>query len=318
MYADEIMANELDGCPAWDYKDKKVNVRRYIQYALDRFGTAFKIEGTPDSIPPRVLKRQLLTGGFSLVHRHTDGELYCYLGGLGGERDVYYEPTLATVSNPAQNLSAQWKIGEDCVLIRNDSYMLGVLPMFTRYATQLVESDITMYIAGINMRIPFMVSASDDDTEESARTLIDDIAAGKMGVVAEQAFFDGVKIQPTGNLSNYITQLIEHQQYIKASWNMDIGLNSNWNGKREAITANESMLNDDALMPLVDDILSNWKDGFERVNKMFGTNWTVELDPESPWGKRKLECAECGEEINEEEVSENEKDENEPYREDGE
>ena len=51
MYADEIMVNELDGCPAWDYKDKKVNVRRYIQYALDRFGTAFKIGGTPDSIP---------------------------------------------------------------------------------------------------------------------------------------------------------------------------------------------------------------------------------------------------------------------------
>ena len=58
-------------------------------------------------------------------------------------------------------------------------------------------------------------------------------------------------------------------------------MNANYNMKREAINSNESQLNDDMLFPTVDDMLERRKEGIEKVNKMYGTNITVELN--SSW-----------------------------------
>ena len=57
--------------------------------------------------------------------------------------------------------------------------------------------------------------------------------------------------------------------------------------KRETITANENILNVDGLLPLCDDMLRCRKLGAEQVNKMFGTNWTVEFS--SAWKKLRKE-----------------------------
>ena len=51
--------------------------------------------------------------------------------------------------------------------------------------------------------------------------------------------------------------------------------------KREGINSYESQLNDDMLFPTVDDMLERRKEGIEKVNKMYGTNITVELN--SSW-----------------------------------
>jgi hypothetical protein len=55
-----------------------------------------------------------------------------------------------------------------------------------------------------------------------------------------------------------------------------MGLNANYNMKREAITSNESQLNDDMLAPLVDDMFRCRKIWIEQVNEMFGVNWSID------------------------------------------
>ena len=60
--------------------------------------------------------------------------------------------------------------------------------------------------------------------------------------------------------------------------------------KREAINDAESGMNEDSLLPLVDDMLENRKRGVEKINKMFGTNITVELD--SSWKEVEYEYVE--------------------------
>jgi hypothetical protein len=51
--------------------------------------------------------------------------------------------------------------------------------------------------------------------------------------------------------------------------------------KRESINSGESQLNNDALLPLVDNMLKCRQDGFDKVNKKYGTNIKVELN--SSW-----------------------------------
>jgi hypothetical protein len=57
--------------------------------------------------------------------------------------------------------------------------------------------------------------------------------------------------------------------------------------KRESINSNESQLNDDMLLPLIDDMLYMRKLGLDKVNEIFGTNIDVEFS--SSWKNNEIE-----------------------------
>lgn len=252
-----------------------------ILYMLARTQSMFDYEGLPETIPARNLEIMLQLNG-NVFFTDKPGDYYVFTGGLGGEPDVYYEPTIYTVANPALKYSANLKIGEDGILIRSDSYGVGLLPMMQKYAALLVENDFTMRIADINSRISFLLSAADDRTEKSARTFLERIVNGDMGVISDSAFLESLKVNPAGNEnSTRMTDLIEYQQYLKAAWFNDLGINANYNMKRESISPDEAQLNDDALLPLIDDMLEQRELAIKKINEKYGLNISVKLD--SSW-----------------------------------
>lgn len=254
-----------------------------ILYMLARTQSMFDYEGLPETIPARNLEIMLQLNG-NVFFTDKPGDYYVFTGGLGGEPDVYYEPTIYTVANPALKYSANLKIGEDGILIRSDSYGVGLLPMMQKYAALLVENDFTMRIADINSRISFLLSAADDRTEKSARTFLERIVNGDMGVISDSAFLESLKVNPAGNEnSTRMTDLIEYQQYLKAAWFNDLGINANYNMKRESISPDEAQLNDDALLPLIDDMLEQRELAIAKINEKYGLNISVKLD--SSWMK---------------------------------
>ena len=280
----------LDGIlPGFDGDpEKKDRVRSdHILYMLDRTHQMFKWTGLPDSIPERIPELFLQLNGH-VCFTEVNGDLYILTGGLGGEPDPYYMPTLYIVANPALNFSRSLKIGEECIVMPNDTMYRGLLPLFSRYAAALTETELSIYIASINSRISEIISASDDDTKESAEIYLENIKDGKLGVIGEQAFFDGVKVHGnSGTVHTVIEDLIELEQYQKASWYNELGLNANYNMKREAINADESQLNRDALLPLVDDMLKIRQDKIKDVNLKYGTDIKIELA--SAWKDKEQE-----------------------------
>lgn len=271
----------------YDFTDKTKAVGIYISYMLNRTQQMFEYDGLPDTIPQRMLELYIQTNGNCCI-AEVDGSLYAFTGGLGGEPDAYYMPTIYTIANPALKVSKSLKIGEECIVIPNDSMYLGLIPMFKRYATQLVENDITMNLVDINTRIQSLLSAPDERTRASAEQYLAKVAEGKLGIISETAFFDGIKAQPFAQYSNdRIVNLIEFHQYLKASWFNELGLQSNYNMKRESINSNEAQLNEDALLPLIDDMLLRRQEAVAKVNEMFGTNITVKLN--SSWEDNQLE-----------------------------
>ena len=266
----------------YPFEDKELCMREYIIYMLCRTQKMFEYKGLPETIPARMLEYQLQLNGFACF-AEDGGKLYAFYGGLGGEPDEYYRPTKCVVSNPALKLSKTYTINEDCVIVRNDSYLRGLLPLFRRYATAMVENDISFRMASINTRIEFLLSAPDDATKAAAEKFLEDVEAGKLGVIASNEFLDGIKAQEVGRTMRTFTDLIEYQQYLKASWFNEIGLNANYNMKREKLSTTESQMNSDALLPLVDDMLQQRQQCLEKVNAMFGTN--ISVDFASSWEK---------------------------------
>ena len=275
---DKYICGILPGCDSYDFADKSRCIQRHITYMLNRTQSMFRWDGLPDSIPQRILELYLQINGNVCFYEH-NGTLYVFTGGLGGEPNEYYMPTIYTIANPALKLSKNLKIDSECVVIPNDSMYIGLIPMFTRYASAMTESELSIDVATINTRIVDLLSAPDDRTKASAEKFLDDIRKGKTGVIAENSFLDGIKAQPygaTGN-TNVLTNLIELVQYQKASWFNELGLNANYNMKRESLNSAESQLNNDALLPLIDDMLNMRKIGVEKVNAMFGTSISVSL-----------------------------------------
>lgn len=256
----------------------------YIQYYLARCQSMFKYDGLPDTIPAKWLEHYLFTNGQCVFIKDGD-DLIVTTGGMGGLPDRYYIPTQYIVSNPyvKEETRKTYVIGETCVLIRNDTYSQGLIPLLTRYCSQLTENDLTMQTADILSRAMLTITATDTQTKESVEKWLLDLRKGKLSAIGELPSMVGnqdrsVNITPFQAVASTITDLIEYHQYLKASLYNELGLNANYNMKRESINSNESQLNDDMLHPLIDDMLARRREALEEVNKMFGTNITVDFN----------------------------------------
>jgi len=142
-------------------------------------------------------------------------------------------------------------------------------------------------LANVNKRYTTLISANDDNTVKSAELFLKNIFDGKQGVIAENKLFDSLKVNPNTEDRNVLRDLIEFEQYIKASFYNEIGLSANYNMKKERITKEEFTTNSDSLYPLVDDMLNSRRRALEEINKLFDLDITVNFN--SSWNIRSLE-----------------------------
>lgn len=262
----------------------------YVRYMLDRTTTMFEYEGLPDTIPVRKLEEFLQTRGYVSIISYDGASgapagLYAVTGGRGGKRDAYYEPIDFVFANSFLDINGSYRIyphepdptQERCVLIRNDSMYMGLMPMFTRYASLLTENAISLRISDINLRALLTMAAPDDKTKASAELYLKRLEEGDNAVIGESAFFDGINFHDGSHPNNHMKDLIEYEQYLKASWFNELGLDSNYNMKRERISSSEVNQNSDALIPLVQNMLNSRKECVENMNALYGLNVSVKL-----------------------------------------
>ena len=279
-----------------DMPDKGMLLSSYIRYYLARLQSMFKYEGLPDTIPAKWLENYLLVNGFTVWVKDGDDLIVTYAG-VGADPDVYFIPTKAIVSNPYvknKDTDRTYTRDVDCVVMLNDTYAQGLLPMLKKYCAQMVEIDVSFYMNTVMSRGTALLSATDDNTKASAELWLKQIKEGKLGVIGEASFTmtdkDLTVNQLTGT-DTTLTNLIEAMQYVKASLYNELGLQANYNMKREAINSGESQLTEDQLHPLIDNMLKERQEALEKVNAMFGTNISVTFNSAWEINEREEEAA---------------------------
>ena len=271
---------------SFNHLDKDKNISLANEITFNKTMAMFKYHNLPNTIPCYELENLLQKNGFACVAQ-VEGSLYAFDGGLGGEPDVYYRPTICTVANPALKLTRDFEIDKDCVIVKNDSNMVGLSHTIAKYNTLLAENEITMLIALINSRMNIIFSGADSATKASAEQYLNMIVQGKLGVISDNAFLESLKIQIGSTTRNNVFEdLIRLNQYLKAGLNNAIGLNSNSAMKKERLITAEIDVNNTALYPLIDDMLECRRTAIEKINAMFETDITVELN--SSWDYRDL------------------------------
>lgn len=270
----------------------------------------FKYNGLPDTISQRTLELFILGGSAKLFHFNE--KWYCGVGELGGVFTSDFLPSISTLTNVglkgfsgkefkiltkeiANDQDQLSKINKNdyCVVIPNDDLYCGVYDDLYHYAEIQTETDITLKFGLYNSRIPSIAVTNDDETKTSFDTFYKAIIEGKTcggedgsSQVMGSALYDSLKSVPYNNVHvNQLKEVIEVKQYNKATFDQTYGINNNSNSKRESLNDGEIEAYEDQLLPMVDEMLRNRKEGIELFNKISGLNVSVELT--SLWKTRR-------------------------------
>ena len=256
--------------------NKKEQLSKFRADMLNKSLTMFEWKNLPDTLPAVEIEKQLQTNGYTIIGK-VQGNVYAFQGGFSGQ-DPYNQPTTAIVNNPSLKYNGTFTINKNCVIIKNDDMQQGLMHIYNKYGSLLIENQITMLMTDYNYRMPFTISSKDDSTTQSAREYLQKVIDGSLGVIGEAKLFDALKVTPTNNKGvNSFADLYGYQQFIDAQLNNTIGLATNHNMKRERLTTNEIEVNKNASYPLIDNMLRNRKQAAEKINKMFDLDIDVEF-----------------------------------------
>ena len=294
--ADDNIKSRQDWWSVFDYvqqqglHSKPKLIANYIDYMLMKCLSMFEWKGLPESIPANMFELGLMKFG-KLGIKKVGTDMYALFGNDGGKMTPYYFPKQMVIANPwvgNGGFSGTFEDDDDFVIFRNDPLRKGLLPLFFERASMVAECDITLVFALWKERMNNpLVSNNDtelDDVKEYIKKAVD---GTEIVPIVSKAFIEGQKqahFETTGTQAGYLKDIMELRQYYMASWYHDVGLQSNYNMKRESINKSESGMNEDALVPNVNTMLDTRKEDAEKVNKIFGTNWEVDLS--SVWKQR--------------------------------
>lgn len=270
--------------------DKGTLANDYVMTMVNRCIQMFKYDNLPETITTKDMEYLVQNLGYACFTK-VDDKYYVFNCTLGGVCNEYYLPTIAIVNNPYLKFNKELVIDKDCVIIKNDSVYKGLLSLHKKYANLLSEVDISLKYCCWNSRLLNLVVAENDSAKKDAENILQKIVDGKeIGIIGGKQGLENIKTYPySAGSDNTIKSLLELRQYLYANWYIDLGINANYNMKRESLSANEVAVNEDTLLPLVDDMLDQREQAIKKINEMYGLNISVRLN--SSWDKIKQAVA---------------------------
>ena len=300
------------------------NFELYFKLLTNKALNLFKWENLPSTINERFLMTQLVLTG-NVCWTSINGNIYALNGNIGGEPNVYYEPTQFIIANPvvgSKTVRVRNRDGSDSVdqlegilMGLTDMDLVNPIPMrgglyrlIYQTAGLLADNISSLNISQINGRVSQVWTADNDAMARTVEEIMRDIYEGHPYRVVSQDILNKVNSIPSAQTgqSNTLLNLIEAHQYILAQFYNELGLPSNWNMKRERINTAETELMTGSLDVSVYNMEKNLQAAVEKINELFGTDIKVYFNDEikeeevEPDGEPE---AEAGEETSTEEES---------------
>ena len=264
--------------------------RYYSGMLINRIIKMFDWSGLPDTIDTDFLNYTLIKYG-SIGFTEFSGKLYALFGNVGGEPNEYYFTRLYIIANPVLG-SKTIKIDENGVVMYNSTIDRFTQP--TNYgnplnsliditAQRLTETTISALTASKNIRAALLISAKDDETRQAAEVALRKIYNGEPDVIFRDKVIDSLNITVNpviGDAARALTELREEYQFTLAQFYNAIGIQANYNLKRERLNTSEVNSNLDALLINIADMLYQRQTAVEKINAMFGTSISVDFSEE--------------------------------------
>lgn len=170
------------------------------------------------------------------------------------------------------------KVGSEVVVIDNNILKNPLYDMIHHYAILLAHNEVTYIHTMVNARnaggVPI---ATTSKQKKSIKEFIGKVFNGQYDVVTD---IGNMGIEYAGTHTGTAIgaeELWNARERILASFLQDIGVKTGLD-KRSNSVVDEVNASTPGMLINLNDMLESRKEGFKRVNDLFGTNWTVELN----------------------------------------
>lgn len=177
-------------------------------------------------------------------------------------------------------------IGEDVVIINNNQIRMPTNFVIEVYASLLAHADLSLQAVLINTRATGLVKGKTQQQVEAINKWYNALANGKTIAILDSNDLNsllgdkGIEFFNTAYPSNMsIDSYYQIRENLLKSFYSEIGINS-MRDKRERVVEAELDTNLNRILFNVDDMLSCREKACKEINKMFGTNISVELNRE--------------------------------------
>ena len=255
-------------------------VEYYTRYLFQKVISVFEFEGLPQEWADNYFKYVLFGYGVIAVIYTDKYGVICQDCGLSGF-DVFYQPTRCIIANPHLPGIKEFKIHENCEIIKLQPDYGSVMDLVTTYADLMALALETTGANLLNSKLSYVFFAENKTAAESFKKLYDRVASGEpMAVIDKNLLLeDGTPAWRmfTQNVGqNYITdRLLNDMKTLEDQFNTVIGVPNANTQKRERMITDEVNANNVDTQCRVNLWLETMNKDIEKVNKMFGTDIKV-------------------------------------------
>ena len=240
---------------------------------FERLMRLFIWEGTGELEPKEIEERVLMAGHCGIAKYK--GKPTAFFGSFFGVTVYQDEWTGYTVHSPIY--SNTFKIDKNIAIINNNSLRNPSLEHVNHYAKLLAHADVTLMLQMVQARDAGGVPvAQNQKAKESLLQYQKDVYNGKITTVSDLAGI-GVNFLGADRHTNLdINSVWDVRTKLLKAFYADIGVRATFD-KRSNAVVDEITSDSSMLLYNVSDMLEERKKGAEKVNKLFGTNWSVRL-----------------------------------------
>lgn len=255
-------------------------VEYYTRYLFQKVISVFEFENLPEEWADNYFKYVLFGYGVIAVIYTDKYGVICQDCGLSGF-DVFYQPTRCIIANPHLPGLKEFKIHENCEIIKLQPDYGSVMDLVTTYADLMALALETTGANLLNSKLSYVFFAENKTAAESFKKLYDRVASGEpMAVIDKNLLLeDGTPAWQifTQNVGqNYITdRLLNDMKTLEDQFNTVIGVPNANTQKRERMITDEVNANNVDTQCRVNLWLETMNKDISQVNKMFGSGIKV-------------------------------------------
>ena len=232
--------------------------------------------------PKEIEQRLLLQGHCGITIIEGEKELTAMFGNFFGVSKYMDERPKYMVRCPVY--SGERTIGQDIVVIDNNSIRNPAYDLVHHYAILLAHNEVTFIDALVNARdaggVPI---AQTEKQKQSIKSYLGKIFNGQRDIVTD---IGALGIQYAGSdrkTSQNIVDIYQTRDKLLTSFYSDIGVRAAFEKRSNSVEA-EVEADTSLLLLNLADMIKCRKDGAEAVNDMYGTNWSVHIAEEIDYG----------------------------------
>lgn len=250
--------------------------RYWKENLFERLMRLFIWEGMDEPLPKEIEQRLILAGHCGISQ--FENKLTAFFGTFFGVTVYQDEWKNYNVHSPIY--SGTKTIDEDIVIIDNNSLRNPTYEHVNHYASLLAHAEVTLLQQFVQARDAGGVPIA--RTEAAKQSLLNYQAKmfmGKIGVVSDPA---GIGVEYQGadrHTSLDISGIWEVRTKLLKQFYADIGVRATFD-KRSNTVVDEITSDSSMLLYNVSDMIKCRERAVEKINEMFGTNWSVRISDE--------------------------------------